>query len=71
MTSAANPMKKRYKVSPLYGTKPYAYRSAQAEAESLAICCAAHYNIEMCVHDQKTGSLWLNDPVRRRWFYQD
>jgi hypothetical protein len=68
ITPAANPMKKRYKVSPLYGTRPRAYRSSQAEAETLAICCAAHYDIAMRVHDPQTGSLWVYDPLRRGWF---
>jgi len=61
-------MRNRYKVHPLYGTGPYAYRSSQGEADTAAICGAAHYNIEMCVHDRQTGPLRVYDPGRRRWF---
>jgi hypothetical protein len=61
-------MKNRYKIHPLYGTKPCAYRSSQTEADTWAICCAAHYNLERCVHDRQTGSLWVYDPLRRGWF---
>ena len=68
MTAPANATKKRYKIRPLYGAKPCACRSSQAEAERLAILCAAHYNMEMCVDDRQTGSLWVYDPLRRGWF---
>jgi hypothetical protein len=70
MAVPVNAMKKRYKISPVYGTKPCAYHSSRAEAESLAILCAAHYNMEMRVHDRQTGSLWVYDPQRRGWFCQ-
>jgi hypothetical protein len=63
-------MKNRFKIRPLYGTKPYAHRSSQGEADTAAICGAAHHNIERCVHDRQTGSLRVYDPQRRRWFCQ-
>jgi hypothetical protein len=50
-------MKNRYEISPLYGGKPHGYRSSPAEAETLAMQCAVHLNLEVCVHDRRTGSL--------------
>ena len=61
-------MKNRYKISPLYGSKPYGCRPSLTEAESFDLQCAAHLNLEVRAHDRQTGSLRVYDPGRRRWF---
>jgi hypothetical protein len=55
-------MKNRYEISPLYGGKPYGHRPSLTEAESFALQCAAHLNLEVSVHDRQTGSLRVYDP---------
>ncbi|MBV9488904.1 MAG: hypothetical protein JO069_04160 [Verrucomicrobia bacterium] len=64
-------MKDRYEISPLYGSEPYGRRSSLAEAESFAVQCAAHLNLEVCVHDRETGLLRLYDPQRRGWLCRE
>jgi hypothetical protein len=70
MTTAAKSTKNRYEVFPLHGSEPYGYRSSEAEAEAFAVRCAAHLNLEVCVRDRQTGSLWVYDPWRQGWFCQ-
>jgi hypothetical protein len=68
MTTVTKSMKKRYEVFPLHGSEPYGDRSSEAEADAFAVQCAAHLNLEVCVRDRQTGSLWVYDPGRQGWF---